>query len=523
MATEMVDMSFAAAPKKPVHTGLTMGILAVAMYLVILSAGIVSPLLPTLQAEFATTETWTAWALTIYVVVGILTSPIIGKLGDLYGKKKLWILGMGIFAISLVLSGFAWNLTSFVLFRALSGLGLAAIPLSYALIRDEFPAHRISPSLGILTAALGLGAASGVILASVMAQAFGWRWAFYAVGPVAVVLVLLAVIALEESPVKKPGKLDLLGVTTLSAALLSFLVAMTQGNIWGWISVYTVGLLILSLVFLVLFVAIERRVLDPMLHPKIFRTRNVFFTLVTAIVVGLCTYAMISSIPYLLRTPSPVGFGFSTLETGINMLPGALTIFVAGLYAGTLVNKWGGQKPLLIGAIALVVGYGALYAFHSSSLTVALDQMIIGAGIGFAYSAMAAIIVHSLPQEEVGVGSGVYTVMRSLGQVLGPTVTAAYLATYRAPLPIPTPSGVKMVSYPSVAAFNYIWLTIIGIALVGVVTSLLVRADVAKLEHRAPTRTPVDTTPVKSLAVTASGGAGIDPDPVIGDKSECDD
>ena len=474
------------APKKPVHTGLTIGILAFAMFLVIVTAGIVVPLLPTLQAEFATTPTWTAWALTIYAVAGIVTLPIIGKLGDRHGKKKLWVIGMGIYAVSVALTGLAWNLPSFVIFRALSGLGLATFPLSYGLIRDEFPAHRIAPSLGILTAALGLGAGSGLLIAGTLGQAFGWRWCFLTIAPIALVLVLLAAYRLEESPVRAAGKLDLSGTITLLIALLSFLVAMTQGGIWGWTSAYTVGLLIVSLVFSVLFVAIELRVVEPMLHLRIFRTRNVFFTLMTAIVAGICMYTMISSIPYLLRTPAPAGFGLNTLQTGLTMFPGSFMIFLTGLYAGTLINKRGGKLPLVVGTLAMLLGYVALYTFSSSWLEVTLDQMLIGGGFGFSLSAMAAIIVHSLPQDEMGIGSGVYSIMRSLGNVIGPTVVSAYLLTYSALLPVPSPGGVHMVSFPTATAFHNIWLTTIGIALVGVVTSLLVRGDVAKLEHREP-------------------------------------
>jgi MFS family permease len=203
-------------------------------------------------------------------------------------------------------------------------------------------------------------------------------------------------------------------------------------------------------------------------------------------VVGICTYTMVTSIPYLLRTPAPVGFGLNALETGLVMTPGALIVLLAGPLAGSLVNRWGGKPPLVFGALALLMGYVTLFLFNSTWLEIALDQILIGIGIGFSYSAMAAIIVHSLPREETGVGSAVYTVMRSLGNVIGPTVTAAFLLTYRAPLPIPIPSGVKMVSFPAPVAFDYIFLTTIAIALVGVVTSLLVRGDAAKLEHHAP-------------------------------------
>ena len=470
-------------PTKHVATGLTMGILAFAMFLVIYTQSIVIPVLPTLQADFGTTTTWTAWTLTIYVVAGIVALPIIGKLGDVYGKKKLFIVGMSIFTISVALDGLAWNFPSFIIFRALSGFGLATFPLSYGLIRDLFPAHRVAPSLGILTASVGVGASIGQLMGGLLAQAFGWRWSFLTLAPIALVLVLVAVYKLEESPVRAPAKLDLAGATVISITLLSFLVAMTQGAIWGWTSAYTIGLLTISLIFAVLFVAIELRVVEPMLHLKVFRTRTVFFTLITAVVVGICTYTMLQTVPYLLRTPAPIGFGLSPLETGLVMFPGAIIIVPLGPLAGTLVNRWGGKPPLVIGTVALLLGFASFYAFHSSWLQILLDQVVVSAGIAFSYSSMAAIIVHSMPRAETGVGSAVYTVMRSLGNVIGPTVAAAYLLTYSAPLPIPT-GGFTAVSFPTQTAFDYIYLTTIGIALVGVMTSLLIRGDDTKVERR---------------------------------------
>ncbi|MGZ4882399.1 MAG: MFS transporter [Halobacteriota archaeon] len=474
-------------PKRHVATGVIMGILFLSIFLVIYASA-VAPILPTLQAEFGTTPTWTAWTVTIYVVAGIVTLPIIGKLGDLFGKKKLWIAGMSIFTISVMLNGFAWNLPSFILFRAFSGFGLATFPLSYGLIRDLFPAHRIAPSLGILTAATGAGATGGQLMVGVLTQAFGWRSFFFTAAPVAIALVLLASYKLEESPIRAPGRLDLTGAITITIALLAFLVAMTQGAVWGWTSAYTIGLLVVSLIFSVLFVALELRVVDPMLHLKVFRTRNVFFTLMTAVVVGVCTYTMVITVPYLVRTPPPVGLGFSVFETGLIVLPGSVVPIVVGPYAGTLVNKWGGKWPLVIGSVLLLLGFVSLFIFSSTWPEIALGQAIIGGGVGFTYTAMATIIVHSLPREETGVGSGVYTVMRSLGNVIGPTVAAAYLLTYSAPLPISSPSGVKMVSFPTVTAFYYIFVTTIVIALIGVVTSLIVRGDAGKMEQSVPAK-----------------------------------
>ncbi|MDD1721544.1 MAG: MFS transporter [Euryarchaeota archaeon] len=479
-------------PQK-VALNFTIGILAFAMFLVIYTQGVMAPVLPTLQAEFATTETWAAWTITIYSVVGIVALPIFGKLGDMYGKKKFFVIGMGIYAFSLVLSALAWNLSSFILFRALSGLGLATFPLSYGLIRDEFPAQRIAPSLGILTGAVGVGAALGVLAGGVLTQFYGWRSCFSTLAPIAIALVLLAVYKLEESSLRAHEKLDLAGAAAISIALLSFLVAMSQGGIWGWISAYTIGLLIVSLIFSVLFVAIELRVTDPMLQLKIFRSRTIFCTLITAVTVGISTYTMLQVVPYALRYPAPVGLGLNSLETGVVMFPGGLLIVFLGPLAGILVNRWGGKTPLVIGTVAMALGFVAFYMFNSTWLEILLDKMFVSIGIAFSYSAMAAIIVHSLPRSQTGVGSGVYTVMRSLGNVIGPTISAAFLLTYRAPIPISTPRGISMVSFPTQAAFDYVYLASLGIALIGVVASLLIRGDVAKIKQPVKGETTATT------------------------------
>lgn len=488
MASDRVDII---DPKKPINTGITIAFLFLSIFVVLYAQGM-GPMLPTLQKEFTTTPTWTAWTLTIYIVAGIATLPIIGKLGDLRGKKRYWIVGMGIFAVSTALTGFAWDLPSFIVFRAFAGFGLATFPLSYGLIRDLFPAHRIAPSLGILTAATGAGLTAGQLMAGILTQAFGWRLFFLTLAPFAILVVLVAAYKLEESPVRAPGRLDLAGVTTITIALLAFLVAMTQGAIWGWTSAYTIGLLITSLIFAGLFIVIELRVVDPMVHLKIFRTRNVFFTLITAVVVGVCTYTMVTGVTYLIQTKPPAGLGLSVLDTALIMIPSSLLPIFVGPPTGSIVNKRGGRLPLVVATVLLFAGFVGLFLFRSSWLEVAIDEAIIGAGIGFAYTAMASIIVHSLPREETGIGSSLYTIMRSLGNVVGPTITAAYLLTFSTPVPGGRPA-------PTATAFDYVFLTTIVIALIGVVASLLVRGDAGKMEQSIPThvREPAGGGPVE--------------------------
>jgi MFS family permease len=336
---------------KPNGTSSIVIILSLIAIMVMFTESMLIPALPTLQAEFNSTATWTAWILSIYLVVGTVSAPIFGKLGDSHGKKKMLLICMALYTFGVVANGFAWNIQSLLTFRALQGLGLAMFPLAYAIIRDEFPPEKVAMATGIVSAMFGVGTAIGLVAGAWITDNFGWRMTYHSIVPFAIFVTLLAAYLLRESPIRTPSKVDYLGAGTFSVGIVAFLVAMTEGQNWGWTSINTLGLLATSLVFFVLFFLVESRVPEPLINLTILSKRNVFFTNVAAFVVGLTMYMMFESIVYLVRAPQPVGFGSSIFDAGLLFVPGSILLLLASPLAGAVVNKRGARLPLVLGSV----------------------------------------------------------------------------------------------------------------------------------------------------------------------------
>ena len=477
-------------------------ILCLIAVMVMFTESMLIPALPTLQSEFNTTETWVAWVLTIYLVVGTIATPIFGKLGDAFGKKKFLIVCMAFYTFGVTANGFAWNLQSLLCFRALQGLGMAMFPLAYAIIRDELPPERVATSTGIVSAMFGVGSAIGLVLGAWITDNFGWRMTYHTIIPVAVVVTLLAAYKLKESPILTPSKVDIVGATAFSVAILSFLVAMTEGERWGWMSQNTLGLLGVAFVFIVLFIAIEMRVKDPMINLSVLSKRNVFFANMTALITGLTMFMMFQAVTYLIRLPAPVGFHASIFDAGLLQVPGSIMLLAVGPIVGIIVNKRGAKLPLVLGTVVLAVSFAYLYTFNSTKLEIVLGLVVMSVGMGLMMVSMINIIIQSVSQAQTGIATAMNTIFRTIGGVIGPTIAGVYLARYKSPIMIPTPRGlITGPLIPNHTAFDYIFLTALGISLIGIVLTLFIKQAGLEVTHpgtHIPTqRSDADATPDK--------------------------
>jgi EmrB/QacA subfamily drug resistance transporter len=462
-------------------------LLSLISIMIMFTEAMLIPALPTLQVEFNTTATWASWILSIYLIAGAVSTPIFGKLGDTYGKKRLLVICLSLYTLGVIANGFAWNIQSLLAFRALQGLGMGIFPLAYALIRDEFPPEKVAMSTGIISAMFGVGTAIGLVVGAWITENFGWRMTYHAVVPLAIGVTLLAFYKLQESPIRNPSKVDVIGATTFSVAILTFLVAMTEGERWGWTSVATLGLIAVSFVFIALFVLVERRVRDPMIDLGVLSKRNVFFTNISAFVVGLGMFMMFQSITYLVRMPAPVGFGSNIFDAGLIQVPGSILGIVVGPLAGRLVSKRGAKLPLVIGSIVLSISFYFIYAFHYTQAQVVFGLIVMSAGMGLMMVSMINIVIQSVSQFETGIATAMNTIFRTIGGVIGPTIAGVFLARYVSPLVIQTPRGsVVGPLIPNATAFNYIFLTALGVSLVGVLVTLLIKGKGTEIERRRP-------------------------------------
>jgi EmrB/QacA subfamily drug resistance transporter len=414
------------------HHNLTLAILTTAGTAFALQQTMVFPALATFQRTFHTTPAWATWVLTAFLLTASVATPLIGKLGDQYGKERMLVVALSIFLLGTIGGAFAWNIGSLIAFRALSGAGGAVFPLSFGIIRDEFPPEKVKVGIGLLSAVFGVGGGFGIVLSGLIVDHLSWRWLFV-VGaiPVAATIVLVHRYV-PESPIKLRTRVDIPGAVLLAGALVSLLVALTEGENWGWSSAPFLLLIAMSAILLAAWIVTELRVAEPMVDMRMMRKRPVLLTNTTALIAGFAMFGSFVLVPQFVSTPQTAGYGFGASSTvaGLYLVPASAMMLVAGPVAGILGRRYGSKWPLALGmALVAVAGVG-LAGLHDSPLHVILAMVLLGAGVAAAFAAMAALITESVRPTETGVATGMNTVMRTVGGVIGGQIGAAILTSY---------------------------------------------------------------------------------------------
>jgi EmrB/QacA subfamily drug resistance transporter len=428
----------------------------------------VLPALPHLQRDLHTTTTWSTWIFTGFLLSSAVLTPLIGKLGDQHGKHRLLAISLAIFLAGCIGAAAAWNIWSLIAFRIVQGAGGAVFPLSFAIVNDEFPRERSGVAIGAISAVFGAAGGLGLPLSGVIVDNLSWRWLF-AIAAVVVAAATVAVIALvPESPIKTPTRLDLPGASLLSVILAAFLLALSEGQHWGWSSARTVGLLLVALVALAIWIPVELRVEQPLVDLRVLAGRTVAFTNATGFFAGFALFAAFVLIPRFVETSRSIGldygFGSSATEAGLFLLPGALIGLVSGPFAGRLGSRFGFKLPLALGMIVTALGLVVLAEWHDRPWQVVLGMTLAGGGVPFSFGAMAKLVVDAVRPSETGIASGLNTVMRTIGGVVGGQLAAAVLASR-------TISGSAV---PTSSAYSIAFWLSAAIAVFGVVTALAV-------------------------------------------------
>ncbi len=330
----------------------TLAILIFAGISIALQQTMVVPALPELQREFDTTTAWATWLLTGFLLSASVATPLLGRLGDQYGKERVLLISLLIFFTGSVAAIFAPNIAVLIGCRILQGTGAAVFPLSFAIIKDEFPAEKVSVAVGAVSAVFAVGGGLGLVLSGVIMDNLSWHWLFV-VGAVAVgIAAVLVHLYVPESPIKSPSRVDFIGATLLSVGLVALLVALTEGESWGWGSTRVVGLFTVAAVALVAWGYAETKVPDPMVDMRMLARRPVFFANLTGLIAGFAMFGSFVLVPNFVQISEDVagyGFGASATTTGLYLVPAALAGFLMGPLAGIMGRRWGSKWPLSIG------------------------------------------------------------------------------------------------------------------------------------------------------------------------------
>jgi len=411
------------------HYNLTLAILVLAGAAFSLQQTMVFPSLAAFQREFGTTTAWATWVVTAFLVSGAVMTPILGRLGDQYGKARMLQVSLALFVLGCLGASTAWSIWALIGFRAVAGAGAALFPLSFAIIRDEFPPDRVKVGIGLMSAVFGVGGGFGIVLSGFVVDNLGWRYLFlFGFVPVTVAIVLIRRYV-PESPVRSRAPLDIPGAALLSSALVTLLIGLTEGESWGWTSGRLVGALALAVVLFACWVVVERRSRAPMVDLDMLSERTVLLTNITTLIAGFALFGCFVLVPRFVETSASEGYGFGASATigGLYLLPSSLALLFAGPVAGLAGRRWGSKVPLAAGMLLIGVSATLLGFAHDRPWHIVAATLALGAGVGAALASAAALVTENVRATETGVATGINTVVRMVGAVIGGQIAAALL------------------------------------------------------------------------------------------------
>ncbi|WP_416985303.1 MFS transporter [Streptomyces sp. T028] len=432
------------------RAGLVVAVLAFGGIVVSLMQTLVIPIVPELPKLLDASASDAAWAVTATLLAAAVATPVMGRLGDMYGKRRMLLVSLVMLVAGSVTAALSDTLAPMIVGRALQGLASGVIPLGISIMRDELPAERLGSATALMSASLGVGGALGLPAAALIADHFDWHalfWTSAALGVVAAVLVPLCV---PESPVRAGGRFDVVGALGMAAGLVCLLLAISKGADWGWDSTTTLGLFGAAAVVLLVWGLFELRVARPLVDLRTTARRQVLVTNLASLAFGFSMFAMSLILPQLLQLPEATGYGLgrSLLAAGLVMAPTGLVMMATAPLSALVSRAHGPKVTLMTGAVIVAAGYGLGVVLMDAVWQLVLVSCVVGAGIGFAYGAMPALVMGAVDPSETAAANSLNTLMRSIGTSTASAVAGVILArmtTTFGTVALPSENGFKVV------------------------------------------------------------------------------
>jgi MFS family permease len=442
------------------------------------------PALPDLIREFNVSYSMSSWILSAYLIPGAVMTPIAGKLSDIYGRKKVLLAIMAIYAVGIAMATFVndiyWLFTS----RAIQGIGIAMFVIAFGIIRDQFPREKISIGQGIISSMFASGAVIGLLIGGLIINNFGWRATFLSTVPIAIALFMIiwrfnyGIKRLDQTKPYLSRTVDIKGAITLMIFVTSFLLALTlletgQGSNMAQVAAFLTA----GGVALVFFIAIERRSRSPLVDLKLMAHKVILPANLIIMVVGFSMFMVFQTIPVLVRNPLPLGFGGDATAAGYIQLPFALVLLVFGPTSGLIVSKLGSVKPIIMGTAITTAGFFGLLAFHEVGVAVAVNLAILSTGLSLTNVGAMNVTILATPSEFTGMSLGMNNLMRILGSSVGPAVAGLYMQTFKWTIVI----GGRPMVFPSMQAYSVIFLTAMILSIVSIGFAFYLKHRLSKM------------------------------------------
>jgi MFS family permease len=500
--------------KIPGSAWITLIVLGSALLVTMFGETMLLPAIPDIIRDFKISYNTSSWILTAYLISAAVMTPIGGKLSDMYGRKKIVITIMVVYIIGITLGGFANNIYFLIVTRIIQGMGVSMFPVAFSIIRDKFPPEKLAIGVGIFSAMYAGGSVVGLSVGGGIINNFGWHATFFSIVPVAIALwfIIRRVIhdrKLEEKEeeerneqllqqTQKSGTsgvetefcvacgkvvatvvvptLDLKGVITLAVTITSFLLTLTSLATY---SIQITGVFVAAtIISLVLFVIVERKSTSPLINLKLLTNKILLPANVIMMILGITMFMVFQTIPILVRSPEPVGFGGDAVTTANVQLPFMIILLIIAPSSGFIMSRLGNLRPTLAGSIISTIGFFSLFMFHSTQFLVATNLAVIAAGISLTQVGVFDITMKSTPKQFSGVSLGMTVVLSILGSSIGPAIAAIYMQQNQV--------FVKGIvgTFPSSVAYNLIFLTAAIVSIVSIVLVMITRNRMLQEEEK---------------------------------------
>jgi MFS family permease len=454
---------------------ITLAILSLIGLIIVYGETMIIPAIPDLVEDFNIPYNTTAWILTAYLIAGAVATPIVGKLSDIYGKKRILLLVMIIYTAGTSLGIISNDISTMIIVRTIQGIGMSVFPIAFTIIREKFPENKLSIAQGILTSIFAAGGVIGLSLGATTIEYFSWHSTFISISPLALILTLIIMrfIHVKEQedsddnnhiPLRK--SIDIKGVIALTVTISSFLISITLlGNSdstdFNSINNNAINLSliilfsVISIISLFIFVLFQRRTHTPLIDINLLKDRVLLPTNILLMTIGISMFMIYQTISILIRNPSPSGFGGSAIDAANVQLPFMIISLIISVLSGFLISRFGNIKPTIIGSVISVIGFSSLFMYHSTQYEIIINLSIIAGGLSLAEVGGFNITLVSVSPKLSGISMGITVLLFLIGMSIGPAISGIYLEMFQSPIIINKVSY----SFPSAFSYDMIFLT----------------------------------------------------------------
>jgi MFS family permease len=494
-------------------TWITLAILGSTILITMYGETMLLPAISDIIRDFDISYSTSSWILTAYLISGAVMTPIAGKLSDIYGRKKMVLVIFVIYIVGIAIGGMSTNIYTLILARIIQGIGISMFPIAFGIIRDQFPMSKIAIGIGIFSSMFAAGSVVGMAIGGTIVQNFGWQATFFTIIPVAIILWIIIkkrikddettninedeqnthfnppekekVILNQNSPSDKKTRhqIDIKGAVSLALSISAFLLTLTyfaninseSKSLTSFDGIALGSLVMLTICSMIAFVIIERKAKDPLIPLRLISDRILLPSNIILLVFGITMFMIYQTIPILVTSPVPFGFGGDAMDSAIIQLPFMIVFLIFAPSSGFIVSKIGNFKPIIVGSVLTTIGFASLSAFHANEFLISINLIIISAGLSLTQVGAFNITLQHTPHQYSGVSIGISVVLVLMGSSIGPVIASTYMQAFQESV-----ISIDGQSFPSQLSYNLIFITATIISIVSFPCMILLKRRISQ-------------------------------------------